>query len=92
MDPRSVVSVSRAGAVALAVVLVSAPAMADRHTGGAGAGPASCPGPRTSFRTSACRSTSAARRSPATPDTCAAAAHFLNVAVSTSSTALKINA
>ena len=59
---------------------------------GAGAGLGSCPGPRTSFRTSTCRSTSAVRRSPATPDTCAVAAHFVDVAVSTSSTALKIDA
>jgi hypothetical protein len=38
MGPRSVVSVLRASAVALLVLLVSAPARADRHTGAAGAG------------------------------------------------------
>lgn len=38
MDPRSVVSVRRASAVVLLVLLVSAPARADRHTGDGGGG------------------------------------------------------
>jgi hypothetical protein len=38
MDPRSLVCALRASAVALVVVLVSVPAMADRHTGDAGGG------------------------------------------------------
>jgi hypothetical protein len=38
MDPRSVVSVLRASAIALLVLLVSVPAKADRHTGDLGGG------------------------------------------------------